>query len=550
MLKWKDAEGLKGLALKLVGQNSISGTKNEVAMAELIYDLLSEVPYFKENSQNLFLGPVENDFLGRNFVAGLVEGKGKSKDTLVLVGHLDTVDIQDFGPLKEYAFDPIEYTKRLDPDKLYKDAREDLLSGEWLFGRGLQDMKTGVAWQMALLEEYSAMDDFDGNLLFLAVPDEESNSAGMLAGIPFINKLVEERDLNPIAALNCEPNFGAYPGDNNKYVYSGTVGKLLPGFYFVGKETHVGECLAGVNVNLIASEFMSRLDVNTDLSDEVEGEVTVPPTCLRYKDSKDLYSVQTPITSIAYYNLQTMQMSPKEALEKLKKIGEEAMHAAIEKVKVQGARYQDMSGLPVEIPNYNPKVISYTELYEIAKKEHGEKLDKHIENCLNEWKKDKDLDERELSTKLVAEVHSFCPDREPMIVMFFAPPYYPHVGFKGKNPFENKIAEITDKLIEKAEKDFGEKILKQKYFQGLCDLSYFALQDAEAVIDYLIPNTPTWGVRYKLPIEEMKKLNLPVLNFGPHGKDAHKFTERLLLKYSYETGPKLLRFLVNEIFSA
>ena len=32
-----------------------------------------------------------------------------------------------------------------------------------------------------------------------------------------------------------------FEGDENKYVYIGTVGKLMPSFYVVGKETHVGE---------------------------------------------------------------------------------------------------------------------------------------------------------------------------------------------------------------------------------------------------------------------------------------------------------------------
>ncbi|WP_176461667.1 M20/M25/M40 family metallo-hydrolase [Anaeromicrobium sediminis] len=548
MLKWNNPEGLKELAMKLIGQRSVSGTTSEIDMAKLIYNTLGEADYFNENPQNLFLQDIDGDLLGRKFVGALMEGKGKSKDTLVLVGHMDTVDVQDFGLLKEYAFNPYEYTKRLDPDALFKDAKEDLLSGEWLFGRGTMDMKTGMAWQMSLLEEYSMKNDFEGNFLFLAVPDEESNSAGALAAIPFVNRLAEERGLNPIAVLNCEPNFGAYPGDNNKYVYLGTAGKILPGFFFVGKESHVGESLAGLNVNMIGAEFMRRLEVDTELCDEVDGEVTVPPTCLKYKDLKELYSAQTPITSIAYYNLQTLSMSPKVALDKFRKMAEEALDECIRKVEEQGDIYKKRSNLPVRDIKFKPRVLLYTDLYDMAKEVHGDYLDKHIEECMNKWKDDTTLDERELNTKLIAEVHSLCPVREPMIVMFFAPPYYPHVGLHGKNEFERNLINLSDRLIDKAEKDFDEKILKQKYFQGLSDLSYFALQDAEEVIDYLVPNTPSWGVRYKFPVEEIRKLDLPVINFGPHGRDPHKFTERILLEYSYEKGPKLLRFLVDEIF--
>ena len=548
MLKWQDGKGLEALSIELVNQNSISGTAHEVGMAKKIYELLQSIEYFQKHPQNLFMEPLHNDPLDRSFVSALVQGKGNSKDTLILLGHMDTVDIQDFGVLQKYAFDPYEYTNRLDPESLPEDAKKDLLSKKWLFGRGIMDMKCGVAMQMAVLEEYSAREDFDGNLLFIVVPDEESNSTGILAGIPFLNRLIAERSLNPLTVLNCEPNFGAYPGDDNKYVYLGTAGKLLPGFYFVGKECHVGESLAGVNANLIAAEFMRRLDVNTELSDAVDGEVTVPPTCLKYKDLKLLYSAQTPVASVAYYNLQTLRMSPKQALDKFRLLAEEAIGAAVERVRVEGEKYKALSGLPVKSIRFQPKVLFFSELYDIAVEAHGATFVKHLEGCIKEWKNDKTMDERDLNTRIVTEVHDFCPIREPMMVMFFSPPYYPHVGLRGESPFEKHLINVTDRLIEKARTDFGETLYKQKYFQGLSDLSYFALQDDKEVVEYLKPNMPSWGCRYSIPVEEIKKLNLPVLNFGPHGRDPHKFTERLLKDYSYDVAPKLLRFLINEIF--
>lgn len=548
MLKWNTPEGLKDLTLKLVGCNSISGTENERKMANAIYEMLGRIPYFQANPNNLHLGSLLDDPLNRCFVAALVEGKGNSKDTLILLSHMDTVDIQDFGSLQEFAFDPVAYTSQLNPDNLHEDAKKDLLSGEWLFGRGIMDMKTGVAMQMSILEEYSDIDDFRGNLLFVTVPDEESNSSGILSAVPFLNKWIAEKQLNPLAVLNCEPNFGAYPGDDNRYIYLGTAGKLLPGFYFFGKEAHAGESLAGLNANLIAAEFLRRLDVNTEFCDVVDNEVTVPPTCLKYKDLKRLYSAQTPVASVAYYNLQTLKMSPKEAIDKFKKIGEEAIVAAAERVREEGNRYREMSGLPVRETDFKPMVVSFSELCQMVREAHGEKFEKHMEKCLQEWKSSS-MDERDLNTAIVTEVHSFCPNREPMIVMFFSPPYYPHVGLHGKNEFEKFLIGLANRLVEKAANEFGERMFIQKYFQGLSDLSYFALQDAAEVVEYLKPNMPSWGCRYQIPIEEIKKLDLPVLNFGPHGRDPHKFTERILLKYSFDTAPKLLRFLVNEILA-
>ena len=60
---------------------------------------------------------------------------------------------------------------------------------------------------------------------------------------------------------------------------------------------------------------------------------------------------------------------------------------------------------------------------------------------------------------------------------------------------------------------------------------------------------PSLGYKYKLPLEDIKKLNLPVINYGPHGRDPHKFTERILVDYSYEVASKLIRDLVYEIFN-
>ena len=49
-------------------------------------------------------------------------------------------------------------------------------------------------------------------------------------------------------------------------------------------------------------------------------------------------------------------------------------------------------------------------------------------------------------------------------------------------------------------------------------------------------------------MEAIKKLNLPVFSFGPHGKDPHKWTERILVDYSFEKVPVIFRKLIETIF--
>ena len=80
--------------------------------------------------------------------------------------------------------------------------------------------------------------------------------------------------------------------------YIGTVGKLMPTFFVVGKETHVGESFSGLDPNQIAAEITRRVNLNPEFSDVVEGEVTLPPITLKQRDLKPEYSVQIASKSI------------------------------------------------------------------------------------------------------------------------------------------------------------------------------------------------------------------------------------------------------------
>jgi arginine utilization protein RocB len=62
-------------------------------------------------------------------------------------------------------------------------------------------------------------------------------------------------------------------------------------------------------------------------------------------------------------------------------------------------------------------------------------------------------------------------------------------------------------------------------------------------------NMPAYGSRYNLPIEEMQKLQLPVVNIGPFGKDAHQFTERIEKEYSFKVVPTILYETILKLLS-
>ncbi|HZH92692.1 MAG TPA: peptidase M20, partial [Tissierellaceae bacterium] len=90
-------------------------------------------------------------------------------------------------------------------------------------------------------------------------------------------------------------------------------------------------------------------------------------------------------------------------------------------------------------------------------------------------------------------------------------------------------------------------IVNKKFYPYISDLSYAAAPREEKAVESLKVNMPGFGVKYNLPLDEMQELNLPVVNIGPFGKDAHKFTERLEKGYSFGVLPQILLDTVNEL---
>lgn len=529
-------EGIKEILFRMVACSSVSGTKDEINMAKEMYNIFNEMPYFQKHPEYLALNPIEHDALGRYFVTALVKGKGNK--TIVFINHIDTVDYNGFGPYKHLALDPERLTRELNPDHLPKEAREDLLTGDWIFGRGIMDMKCGGALEAALLSEVSEYaEDFEGNLLFLGVPDEENNSAGMIGAIPILNKLKETHDLDYVALINNEP----HPvSDGQHDLHIGSMGKVLPIFYCMGKETHAGQLLQGLNADLILAEIQKEMELNMELVDEADGEYTYPPTVLKMGDTKELYNVSTPATAYAYYNVLTLQFSPKQIMDILKKVANTAFEDTLNKFKETIRTYKELTGEAFDCP-WVSKVHTYEEIYQYNVEHIGPSFEEHMKTFILEHK-DKAVDERDFAIQVIGEACRLCPDRDPKIIIGFAPPYYPHVRNKGETEKEVNMLNCVEKVLAYSKKEFDVDWKVNKFYKQLSDMSYCGVQDAQGILDMLKPNMPTLGYTYFLPLEEMAKFNVPVLNLGPWGKDLHKFTERLYAPFAFETAPKILKF--------
>ena len=531
---------IEQIALELTGQLSVLDTPDEILIAEKVYSIMSEMKYFKAHPENLYFVPVKGDKLGRKSVVAIVNGEKKPSDkTVVMIGHIDTVGISDYGPLAEYANQPLVLTEKFKEIDLPAQVRKDLESGEYLFGRGIFDMKSGDAIIMALMEMISDdIENFEGNLIYGAVCDEEGNSGGMLNVVPELCRLQDEKKYDYLALLDTDYMTEEYEGDENKYVYVGTVGKLMPTFFVVGKETHVGESFKGIDPNQIAAEITRRINLNPEFSDVAEGEVTLPPVTLKQRDLKPEYSVQIAKTAVVFFNYATHCSTPDQVLEKMVNAGQECFQNVVDMLNERYEKFCEMAHRPFHKLPWEARTMTYHQLCEVVKAEVGEEFDAKVQAYAEELAKDETIDARDRNTHLVEFVHGMWSDKNPVLIVYFSQPYYPHIYIKGDEPKEKALLDAVADAVDTTKTDY--KLVYKKFFPYISDLSYGAAPREDGIIEAFMENMPGYGTVYSLPMKEMQKLNLPVLDIGSFGKDAHKFTERIEKKYTFEVAPELV----------
>ncbi|VBB09822.1 peptidase m20 [Lucifera butyrica] len=539
-------EKIKSIALELTRISSIVGTEGEVQAARAIYSYLAKLDYFQKNKDHLRWVPVPGDPGGRCTVLAYIEGgkrparEGEKARTVLCLGHIDTVGVEDYGELKPYATRPEVLQEKLKFIQFSEETLAEINSPDWIFGRGIFDMKTGVAALMVMVEKFAGQAaELQGNLVFIAVPDEEGNSAGMLAAVPELERLAREKGWEFTVALNTDYMTGQYPGDENKYVYVGTVGKLLPSFYVYGEETHVGEAFNGLNANLLAAAVLNQIDFNTELCDIADGEVTLPPVSLHQRDLKQEYSVQTANAVSLYFNHATHASQPAEVLAQYKEQAILAFEQVIDKLNREYETFCRLSRIPYRPLPWRVQVLTYDELYQAVKAETGDRLDRIIEAAVREQQAKK-ADDREISLAIVQAVHKNYSDQNSKIIVYLAPPYYPHIFVSDRSEKERRLLGLIGEVIEEAQRLYDYKIVLKKFYPYISDLSYCDISHDERQIAALVENMPAWSRSYTLPIGELQSIGMPVVNIGPYGRDAHKLSERLSCRYSLDAMPFIL----------
>lgn len=523
----------------------VTNTEKEIVTETRMLEFFRMQPYFQTHQELCGLFPVPGDPLHRNTVWALVKPGVETRDainqdkkatgtedapdtaaenvpTVIFMGHHDVVSADVYGDARLWAFDPDNIAEHLDPEMLSAETYTDLLSGEWLFGRGSCDMLGGTAVQMALLAEQAEMAlngtgeaGGRGALLFLSVPDEESFSVGMRGSLSLLEQLKEQYHLDYRLAVCAEP--GGRTADGKKQIiYSGSIGKLLPVVLVQGKLVQVGSYREGVNPVGILSRIVAATEGDETFTETCGDEVSLPPVWMYARDLKEQYDFSLPKRAAGYCNVLTFQKTPVQV-------------TAYFLGKIRGA-----------VNDVNPPVavMTWVTLWQQAKLHKGfEKFLQETEQKKKELLQKENRTFPEVTLWLMQQTLDFMNFDKPVVIFGFAPPYYPAVRSEDmEDAARFEIYKKTLPALQDAE--------IKTYFPGVSDCSYCGFPPGAQSPVYQA-NTPLWGTDYRFDMEALQRLQIPFFLYGPWGKDLHQIGERVNRHSLTEEYPEALRKLLR-----
>lgn len=593
---------------ELVAIPSISNTKEESLAADYLAKRLAEQDYFRANPGLCGQFPIEGDPLERTLAYGLVRGNGRR--TVILTGHYDVVDTEEYGEFRKYAYDVEAWKNASGPEleglleMLTPEARADFCSGEWLFGRGVNDMKGGLAVGLAVTEWFGgrAAEDggLDGNILFLSVPDEEAYSAGMRGAVPLFVDLARRYDLDYACLLDLEPCFDE---GGRQQVFIGSVGKMLPAVLVQGAKAHVVEAFKGLNAVGVLAQLFLETELAPEFAEVCEGELCPPPTWFNLRDRKEGYDVSVPLRAGGYMSVLGYQKTAETLMERLVELGRKAFSEYLARMEGQRRVLEEMqggggdgaeaagncgsgvadsaeaagdcgsgmddrgghcgsaaygaeipggcpSGIPCEtIPPYS--VLEYRELADYCAGKYGSE-------AFADWQREQQREAGEMiragrwsypqaTLELMDRLLTWSKITAPVMVLSYAPPYYPAYHSDHLPGRAGAGTGIFDQLA-RAAAGYGVQLEKGNYFCGISDLSYCGGGEGPGLTGYAA-NSPMWGGLYSMDSEAMKQFGVPALLFGPVGRDAHQMGERVKAVSLLEEVPSVLIKFIEQMFA-
>ncbi len=516
----------RALAIALVEAASVTNTQGERDFADVLMGLINREQYFQNYPELLWAPIIPHDPQQRRNVCALVRGSGKK--TVVLTGHYDVVNTENFGPLQPWAFSPELLLPKLIED-LRINARSDaehraladLESGLYLPGRGMLDMKSGLAAGLSALFRFANLESPIGNILFLAVADEEDRSHGARVATEILTQL----DLDILGVINLDATSDTGDGRAGQALYLGSVGKLLLSAFAVGVDTHAGYAFDGINVNFLISTLSSAFECNPTLTDTGLNEIGTPPTSLKQVDLKQHYDVTTPARGWLCMNVLTHSKTASEVLSEFTATAKTSIDQALKTLR---SRAETLGVFNSAAHGASALVLTYAELLEKTIAQHGVDFQVELEQFLTS------LDARlDLPTQN-QQVINWLWDKSgllgPAVILGFGSLHYPSTHLPAEHWFVQNIRQT----LAKCQAELGIEVCERHFFRGISDMSWFGHGNATDIA-FVNANTAA-------PLARIQTMpaQLPVVNLGPWGRDYHQWLERAYTPYCFAQLPELL----------
>ena len=507
---------------------SFTSTPGETLVDDFFREQLVPLPYFRNHPGQMGSWVIENDPLNRRVNWAMI--RGGSGRTVVLMHHSDVVVTDNYGPFQDLALDPdaLETAFRDDPALLDEDARQDLASGEWMFGRGTADMKGGGAIHLALLSIYARWPEEKRNdlptLVFLALPDEENLSAGMRSALGLLARLKAEHGLDYALMINSEPHQRLIP--ERGVICQGSIAKLNLFVYVRGVMAHAGKVLEGMNPTAVMANIVAQTDLSDAFVDRAGREMSIPPTWVYLRDLKQQYDISFPEACYGMFNVLNFHTSPGDVMEKMVRICRQALSDHIGRVNTKRRAFSRETGRNWPDVTWQPRVLTYGELKAMTPDPPAETTVPPAGPRLEA------LLEQRLSGLLPGE---------PVIVVGLCPPFYPGVA----NPDQERLHTMVRNFTQKR---FGQDYDNQAYFTGISDLSYAMSagrdRSPEQTMGDTMAHMAGWGETYDIPFDHIQTISMDCINIGPWGKDFHKASERVLKEDLFRRTPLLIHHII------
>ncbi|WP_051668397.1 M20/M25/M40 family metallo-hydrolase [Deinococcus frigens] len=533
------------LAITLTRWASVTGSAGETAFGGRLEALLRTWPTFAARPGDVWLSPARHGYAAQN-VYGLVPGR--SARTLLLSGHYDTVETGDYGEWQPLACEPETLSQAVaaalarlpDPTAAEALTVRDLAGGDFLMGRGLLDMKGGLAAGLAVLERYAALPlrERPGHLLLVATPDEEGRSSGARAVAHDLPALALGRSLDVVAGINLDATADTGDGNEGRAVYLGTVGKVLVSALVIGRAAHAAYPFDGLSATLLAAALISRIEAAPELADAAHGEASAPPVCLELRDGKTAYDVTSPGQVWCAFNMLTQGRTPGAVLAQFVAVAQAAASDALAEFAARAAAAHSPNA--AALAGAQAEVLTFGELRGRAVTRAGEEAVRRVQdgpagpNPLAD------------SREIMAALTTLAGLTGPAVVLGFGALHYPATHLAG-HPHDHALLGAAQSHAADLSRQTGQSLRLRHAFPGISDMSFLGQPADDATEQVLARHTAHPAHIDPAPPDALR---FPVVNIGPWGRDYHQPLERVHVPYSFGVVPELLWRVTHTVLGA